>query len=62
MLATQSNTEGAPGSSLELSSLNLGLGVASGVAFFLSVSHPQKPFTRANNRSTADFDHSMKNT
>jgi len=31
-------------------------------AFFLSVSHPQKPFTRPNNRSPLNFDHSLQNT
>jgi hypothetical protein len=31
-------------------------------AFFLFVLHPQKPFTRPNNRSTANFDRSLQST
>ena len=31
-------------------------------AFFLFVSYYQKPFTRPNNRSTLNFDHSLQNT
>jgi hypothetical protein len=39
--------------------LNLDLGVAFDFAFFLSVSHPEKPFNRPNSRSTLFFDRSL---
>jgi hypothetical protein len=37
-------------------------GGAFDLAFFFLVSHPQKPFTRPNNRITLNFDHSLQNT
>ena len=56
-LTTQNRTEGAPDSSFDL-----GLEVSSDLAFFLFVSHPQRPFTRPNDPSTLNFDHSLQNT